>query len=95
MGFEVAAVVRDYNGAVIKRNEKNEIIEYKIDELSEIHKKKNIEKFGKLDKNGNLVGCKVLSDGKIKKSEINKMEEEIKNQIKESNKRYEKWQQEQ
>ena len=88
MGTEIGAIVRDYNGAIVQRNGKGEVTGYKIDELSEDYRKKNIGKFGKIDKRGDLVGCKIPN---LKKENI----ESLKKGIEESNRRYEKWQQEQ
>jgi hypothetical protein len=88
LGVEIGAIVRDYNGAIVQRNGKGEIIGYKVDELSEEYKKKNIGKFGKIDKKGDLVGCKIPN---LKSKDI----ESLKKGIEESNRRYDKWQQEQ
>ena len=88
MGVEIGAVVRDYNGAIVQRNGKGEVVGYKIDDISEIQRQKNIHKFGKIDKRGDLVGCKIPN---LKKEKI----ESLKKGIEESNRRYDKWQQEQ
>lgn len=89
MGFNIGVVQRDYNGAKIERNAKGEVTKYEIDELSEQFRKKNIEKFGKLDKSGNLtMGKKVQNLDK-------KNLENIKKEIEESNRRFKVWQQEQ
>ena len=65
------------------------VTSYEVDEQSETFRKKNIEKFGKIDKNGNLVAGKKIQALGVKD------QENIKKEIEESNRRYKKWQQEQ
>jgi hypothetical protein len=77
------AVVRDYNGFVIERDDNGEVISMKADEKTESVRQKNKDKFGNRDEAGLLIkGSKKTKD-------------DFTEQINESNKRLKKWQQEQ
>jgi len=91
MGVEIGVVVRDYNGLIIERDSQGNVKNFKGDEQTETYRKKNIEKFGQRDKEGIPVETKAYKIGKLTKGK----KDPFSDQIKESNRRYEQWQQEQ
>ena len=89
MGTMIVADVRDYNGFIISRNAKGEVVKYVKDNLSDKIKLKNMDIFGRVDDKGKFIEGRKTE--KLKSTE----KEKIKNEINESNRRLEKWQQEQ
>ena len=79
----IETVVRDYNGFVIVRDKNFKVTKMSRDDLSDQIQEKNKTKFGQRDDDG-----KLNKNGKFS-------EDEFTEQIKESNRRLKKWQQEQ